>query len=116
MAGDIADRVFFAFDQIDHRAGDRLLAFERGHPRPFAHGHSALIDLRHFRCLHRFIAALVIDHEQTFVADHFVFVEQFLGAGEVPLRIDVLDVDLALGCVLIFGQQTRNVGTDRRAR
>ena len=75
VPGHVTDRVLFAFDQIDHRAGDRLLAFERSHARSLAERRAALIDLRHVRRLHRFIAALVIDHEQTFIADDFVFIE-----------------------------------------
>ena len=116
VAEDVTERVLLALDQIHHRAGDDLLALERGHARPFAQHLIARIDLGHFRGFHRLVATLVIEHEQTLVAHHFVFLEHFLGPRKVAFGIDVLDVDLSLGCVLILSQQALHVRCDRRVR
>ena len=116
MPEHVTERVLLAFDQIHHRGGNGLFAFERRHAWTLAQRHSALIDIGHFGGLHRFIAPTVIDHEQTFVADHLVFIEHLFGARKIALRIDVLNVDLTFGRVLILRQQALHVPGDRCVR
>ena len=113
---DVSQGLLFPFDKIDHRARDRLLAFECGDPRAFAERHPALVNIGHLRCLHCFVAPIVVEHQEAFIGDDLVFIEQLLGPGKIPLRIDLLDVDLSFPGVLIFGQQILNVRGDRRAR
>jgi hypothetical protein len=77
--------------------------------------HPALVNIGHLRCLHCFVAPVVVEHQKAFVGDDLVFIEQLLGTGKTPLRIDLLDVDLSFPGVLIFGQQILKVRADRRA-
>ena len=114
MTSDVTKDLLFSFHKVDHRAGDGLLAFECSHARAFADGHSALVNIGHLRRFDGFVAALVIEHQETLVRDNFVFVEQLLGARKISLGIDVLEVNLSFAGILIFGQQILNVRGNRR--
>jgi len=116
VTGDITKGLLFPFDKIHHRAGDGLLAFECSHTRAFAERHSALVEFGHLGCLNGLIATLVIEHQKAFVRDNLVFVEQLFGAGKIPLRIDMLDIDLSLTGILIFRKQILNVRSNRSIR
>ena len=116
MTSDVTERVLFAFHQIHHRAGDGLFAFERGHAWTFSKLHATRVNVGHFRRFDRLVAAAVVEHEQAFVGHDLVFVEELLCARKVSLRINRLDVDLALGRVLILGQQALHIARDRRRR
>ena len=116
MTIDVTKNLFFPFYQVHHRAGDGLLAFECSHTWAFPEGHSALINIGHLRRLNRFVAAIVIEHQQTLVGDNFVFIEELFGAGKIPVGVDVFDVDLSLAGILIFRQQILNVRGNWRAR
>src|SRR6266542_2357596 len=61
-----------------------------------------------------FVATVVIEHQKTLVRDDFVFIEQLLGAGKIPLGIDMLDINLSFTGILIFRQQILNVRGNRR--
>ena len=113
---DVSQGLLFPFQKVDHRAGDRLFAFECGDAGTFAHCHPTLVNIGHLRGLHCFVASVVVEHQKAFVRDDLVFIEQLLGPGKIPLRIDLLDVDLSFPGVLIFGQQILKVRGDRRAR
>ena len=91
-----------------------MLTFECGHAGAFAKGHSALVKIGHLRRFDGFASALVIEYQETFVCDHFIFIEQFLCARKISLGIDVLDVNLSFAGVLIFSQQIQNLPGNRR--
>ena len=99
MTDQVSEHVLFTFDEVHHCAGDRLLAFERSDSRAFSECHAALINVGHLRSLYSFVSTLVIDDDQTFVADYLVFVQNFLGPGEISFWVNVFDVDrLRLRC------------------
>ena len=112
MAEHIADDVFLSFHEIDHRARDRLLAFERRDLRRLAEHRIALVDLRHLGCFHRLVAVIVIEDDLTLVADDFVFVDQRFRPRIIPVRVDVLDIDRSFRGILILGQERLHVLAD----
>src|ERR1700731_508768 len=116
VAEDVTENVFLALDEIHQRARDRLLAFESPDLWLLAEHRIALVDLRHLGGLDRFVAAVVLENDETFVADDFVFVDDFLGPGKIPVRIDNLDVHFPLRGILIFGEKGGDVRTDRVVR
>src|SRR5204862_7705633 len=91
----VAHDVFLSFHQIDHRAGDCLLALERGNLWRLAEHRIALVHFCHLRRFYRFVTAVVIEDDLALVADYFVSIHQRLGARITPVGIDVLDIDLS---------------------
>ena len=116
VAEHIAESIFLALDYIHHRARNCLLAFESADTRAFSESHSALVDLRHLGRLHGFVASFVINHQETFVTYHLVFVEHLFRAGKIAFRIDAFDVDLSFARILVFRQQILHVSGNWRAR
>jgi len=92
--------LLFSFYDVDHRAGDRLLAFECGDrgPSPDA---IPLWQCRPSPMPHCFGCARRNRAPKAFVSDDLVFYRTTFARERIPLRIDLAHVDLSFPGVLI---------------
>ena len=93
MARDKSDPRFSFFRQFDQRAGNNLLTAEGFDLRGFTE-HPRRIILSHIGDPQDLLAVLIVDDDQVFICAKIIFNLQLASAGEVPVGVDSLDLDL----------------------